>query len=63
MLGVVLLAIYVVVYAGYIVVCGFNHSLAASSAPGGVNVAVAYGFGLIVFALVLAIIYLMKVKD
>ena len=63
MLGVVLLAIYVAVYAGYIVVCGFNHSLAASIVPGGVNFAVAYGFGLIVFALVLAIIYLLKVKD
>lgn len=56
--GLILFAVYVVLYGGFIYLAVFaTHQL---SRPwfGGVNLAVGYGFGLIFAALILALIYM-----
>jgi uncharacterized membrane protein (DUF485 family) len=61
-LGILLFGFYSVVYAGYILISTFFPEAAAAPFLAGVNVAVIYGVGLIVLALVLAVIYLAKAK-
>jgi uncharacterized membrane protein (DUF485 family) len=56
-LGLVLVTIYIVLYAGFILLVVAAPKLIASPAIAGVNLAIVYGFGLIVAALVLAVIY------
>lgn len=55
-LGLWMFALYCIVYAGFIVVNSVWPQL-MEKAIGGLNWAVAYGFGLIAFALILAFIY------
>jgi uncharacterized membrane protein (DUF485 family) len=54
--GLFLFVVYVILYGGFIVLAVFRPSLMAAPLWG-LNVAIAYGFGLIVSALVLALIY------
>jgi uncharacterized membrane protein (DUF485 family) len=54
--GVWMFLLYACVYAGFVLVNTFEPSLMAS-AIGGLNLAIIYGFGLIIFALMLAVIY------
>ncbi len=57
--GLWLFAIYVVLYAGFILLATFRHDLMARTPLGsGVNLAILYGFGLIVAALLLALLYM-----
>jgi uncharacterized membrane protein (DUF485 family) len=56
--GLWLFAVYVVLYGGFIVVAAFRHDWLKRTAPGGVNVAIAYGIALIGVALVLALVYM-----
>jgi uncharacterized membrane protein (DUF485 family) len=56
-LGLVLFAIYLAAYGGFMGLCTFALPTMAE-APWGVNWAVLYGFGLIVGAFVLAMIYM-----
>ncbi len=56
--GLVLFAVYVVLYAGFIGLATFRPTLLAAEAPGGVNWAIAFGLGLIWAAFILAAIYL-----
>lgn len=56
--GLVLFAIYILLYGGFIVLAVFNAPLMGMSLPGGLNLAIAYGFFLIASALVLALIYM-----
>lgn len=56
-LGVVLFAVYGAVYAGFIVVNLVSPKLMGSLILPGQNLAVVYGFGLIVFALLMALVY------
>lgn len=56
--GLVLFAIYVVLYAGFMGLSAFAIQMMAKPVLGGVNLAVVYGFGLIVGAIVLALVYL-----
>jgi uncharacterized membrane protein (DUF485 family) len=56
-LGVIMFVVYAVVYAGFVVVNLVKPGLMGWIALAGLNVAVLYGFGLIVFALILALIY------
>jgi uncharacterized membrane protein (DUF485 family) len=56
-LGLGLFALYVVLYAGFILLVVAAPKLIASPAIAGVNLAIVYGFGLIVAALILALVY------
>ena len=57
--GLVLFAIYVVFYAGFVALAAFwPESMGRPTPLGSVNLAIAYGMGLIVAALLLAGIYL-----
>ena len=55
-LGLRMFFVYLIVYAGFVVINSVWPEV-MSKAIGGLNLAVVYGFGLIVFALVLALIY------
>lgn len=57
-MGVVLLGVYVVFYGGFMALSAFWPATMAATPFGGPNLAVLYGFGLIAFALVLALVYM-----
>jgi uncharacterized membrane protein (DUF485 family) len=56
--GLVLFAIYVLMYGGFIFLSVFMPHLLRERPFGGVNLAIIYGFGLIAAALVLAVFYM-----
>jgi len=56
--GLKLFAAYLAVYAGFIGVAAFKHAVLSAPAMFGVNLAIVYGFGLIGFAFVLALVFL-----
>ena len=60
--GLWLFAVYVVLYAGFMALSAFYPERMRQSAIGGVNLAVAYGFGLILGAFVLALLYMFLVR-
>lgn len=55
-LGVKMFILYAVVYTGFILINVLSPKLMAVDV-GGLNLAIVYGFGLIAFALILALIY------
>jgi uncharacterized membrane protein (DUF485 family) len=57
-MGVVLFIVYVLFYGGFVALSAFRHETMAQPFIAGVNLAVVYGFALIVAALVLAVIYM-----
>ncbi len=57
-IGLRLFALYVALYAGFMWVTAFRPPLLGRPALGGLNVAIVYGFGLILSAFVLAMIYM-----
>ncbi len=58
-IGIVLFAIYVVLYAGFMFLAAFRPELMDTPTPfGSVNLAIMYGMGLILAALVLAVVYI-----
>ena len=56
-LGLAMFSVYALVYAGFVFINLIDPEIMETVMPGGVNLAVAYGFGLIIFALILAVIY------
>lgn len=56
-LGVRLFFIYLIFYAGFVLIGVFQYELLAVQVLGGLNLALAYGIGLIVFAVILGVIY------
>ena len=56
-LGIGMFVVYALIYAGFVFINLFDPEIMETVMPGGVNLAVAYGFGLIIFALILAVIY------
>lgn len=52
-----LFALYLALYLGFMLLTAFALPVMASAPFGGVNLAVLYGFGLIVAALILALLY------
>lgn len=56
-LGVRLFFVYSICYAGFIILGVFHYQLLATTMFAGLNLAVVYGMGLIIFAFVLGIIY------
>ena len=56
-LGTIMFLIYAAVYAGFVAINVLNPLLMEAIVLFGLNLAVVYGFGLILFALILALIY------
>ena len=56
-LGLVLFAIYLVFYLGFVLISAFACDWLETIVFSGLNLAVVYGFGLILLALILAMIY------
>ena len=62
-LGVVLFLVYLVIYALFVGLSAFRLDLMSKPVLGGVNLAVVYGFGLILGAFLLAILYMFLCRD
>jgi uncharacterized membrane protein (DUF485 family) len=60
--GLVLFAVYLVFYAGFIALAAFAPARMKQPAVGGINLAILYGIGLIVMAFVLALIYMIATR-
>lgn len=56
-LGVRLFFIYLICYAGFVILGVFKYELLETTVFWGLNLALTYGIGLIIFAVVLGIIY------
>ena len=56
-LGLILFAVYAALYAGFVLLSALAADVMQRPAMAGLNVAVVYGFGLIITAVVLALIY------
>lgn len=56
-LGIRLFFLYLICYAGFVVIGVFHYELLSVQVLGGLNLALAYGIGLIVFAVILGIVY------
>ena len=61
-MGLWLFAIYVIIYAGFVALAAFKPAVMGTMV-GGVNVATIYGFGLIVAAFALALVYMVLCGD
>ena len=61
-LGMGMFVVYLALYLGFMGIAAFKYELFGSTPFGGVNFAVLYGMGLIVAALVLALIYMALCK-
>jgi uncharacterized membrane protein (DUF485 family) len=57
-IGVILFTVYVAFYGGFMALSAFWPEAMSTPALGGANLAVVYGFALIVAALVLALLYM-----
>ena len=62
-LGLVLFALYLALYGGFIGTAAFNHEAMAKPVLAGLNLAVVYGLGLIFAAFALAIVYMVLCKQ
>ena len=56
-LGVLFFFIYLFFYGGFVAIGVLNYELLSSKVMGGINLALFYGIGLIVFAVLLGILY------
>lgn len=56
-IGLILFAVYLALYGGFVYLSAFQAEAMESTPFAGLNLAVLYGFGLIIAALVLALIY------
>ena len=56
-LGVVLFFVYLIVYAGFVAVGVADYTLMGEIVLGNQNLAVVYGFGLIILAIVMGVVY------
>jgi uncharacterized membrane protein (DUF485 family) len=61
-LGLILFAIYFALYAGFIGITVYDYKIMARPVFAGINLAVTYGIGLIVAAIVLAFVYAVLAK-
>jgi uncharacterized membrane protein (DUF485 family) len=62
-MGLVLFVVYLAAYVGFVAMAAMSRGAMARPAWGGVNVAVLYGFGLIVGALVISIVYMLLCRN
>ena len=61
-LGMGMFVLYLLLYLGFMGIAAFDYEMFGSITVGGVNLAIVYGVGLIVAALVLAMIYMKLCK-
>ena len=61
-LGLVLFAVYLLLYGGFMALSAFGLDTMRSTPLFGVNMAILYGFGLIIGAGVLALLYMVLCK-
>ncbi len=61
-LGMGMFVVYLALYLGFMCIAAFQYELFGSIQLGGVNLAILYGMGLIIAALVLALIYMVLCK-
>ena len=62
-LGFFLFSIYLILYGGFVLINAFRPDWMQVQPLGGVNLAILYGFGLILAAFVLALIYGIFARD
>ena len=55
--GLILFGIYLVLYGGFVLLNAFSPTTMEATPIAGVNLAILYGFGLILAAIVLSLIY------
>ncbi len=56
-IGLVLFAVYLVLYSGFVLLNTFDPQVMETTPIAGINLAILYGFGLIIAALVMALLY------
>ncbi|MDA1161717.1 MAG: DUF485 domain-containing protein [Planctomycetota bacterium] len=56
-MGIVLFAVYLVLYGGFVLINTFSPETMETTPIAGINVAILYGFGLIIAAFVMALLY------
>ena len=56
-LGLILFGLYLLLYGGFVLLIAFSPETMESTPLAGINLAILYGFGLIVAALVLSLLY------
>lgn len=56
-MGLVLFAVYLVLYGGFVLINTFSPETMEATPLAGINVAIIYGFGLIIAAFVMALLY------
>jgi uncharacterized membrane protein (DUF485 family) len=61
--GLILFAIYVILYLGFMFLNAFEPQRMQQPVWAGVNLAIVYGMGLIVAALVLALVYMLLCRS
>ncbi|MBN01476.1 MAG: hypothetical protein CMJ77_20365 [Planctomycetaceae bacterium] len=57
LIGAILFIIYLALYGGFVILTAFAPSVMEITPLAGVNLAILYGFGLILAALLLAVVY------
>jgi uncharacterized membrane protein (DUF485 family) len=62
-LGLGLFAVYLLLYCGFVFLNAFSPETMEATPVAGLNVAILYGFGLIIAAVVLSLIYGLFCKD
>jgi uncharacterized membrane protein (DUF485 family) len=62
-MGLILFAVYFLFYAGFIAITVYDYKLLGIEVFAGVNLAIVYGMGLILLAIVLAVIYAFFAKS
>jgi uncharacterized membrane protein (DUF485 family) len=62
-MGLILFAFYLAAYVGFVVLAAVSQETMKQPSLGGVNVAVLYGFGLIIGAFVVSIIYMLLCRN
>ena len=55
--GLILFGVYSLIYLGFVLINTLSPTLMAKEIVGGVNLAVFYGFGLILLAIVIGLVY------
>ena len=61
-LGLLFFFVYALVYAGFVAICTFRYDWMGTIVFAGLNLAVVYGMGLIVLAVIMAVIYMLLCK-
>ena len=56
-LGVILFIVYTTIYAGFVLIGLTNPELMGLELMGGQNIAIIYGFGLIILAIIMGFVY------